>query len=103
MEKALQIAQGFASANQPEPIRDTNGRVIQLKGGDIELFGDWFDRWTFLLKELAKYQSPQVKAIEAGFLEFVRVDSWSCPDVHVGCPLPRQFFQSTGAPLFTGS
>jgi hypothetical protein len=65
MERALQIAEGFAGANQPEPIKDANGRVVQLKGGDIKLFGEWFDRWTFLLKELAKYQSPQIKAIEA--------------------------------------
>src|SRR6516162_3322496 len=65
MEKALRIAEEFANANQPEPIKDADGRVVRLKGGDVKLFGEWFDRWTFLLKEVAKYQSPQIKAIEA--------------------------------------
>jgi len=65
IEKALQIAEKFVSANEPELIKDTKGRVVQLKGGHIKLYGQWFDRWTCLLKELAKYQSPQIKAIEA--------------------------------------
>jgi len=54
MEKALRIAEEFANANQPEPIKDADGRVVRLNGGDVKLFGQWFDRWTFLLKEVAK-------------------------------------------------
>jgi hypothetical protein len=65
MQKALVIAEGFAGLVQPTPIKDANGKLVKFEGGDVELFGTWFDKWFTCIKELAKYQTPQVKAIEA--------------------------------------
>lgn len=64
MQKALKIAEDFAGKVQPN-VNRTKAGIVRIVGGDAKLFGEWFDRWHTCLKELAKYQTPQMKAVEA--------------------------------------
>ena len=64
MYKAISIAEGLAGLMQPNIAKAGDG-TLTVKGGDIKLFGEWFDRYFNCAKELAKYQVPQVKAVEA--------------------------------------
>jgi hypothetical protein len=64
MYKAISIAEGLAGLMQPNITKAGDG-TLTVKGGDIKLFGEWFDRYFNCAKELAKYQVPQVKAVEA--------------------------------------
>lgn len=64
MQKALKIAEDFAGKVQPN-VQRAKGGAVRIIGGDAKLFGEWFDRWHTCLKELAKYQTPQMKAVEA--------------------------------------
>lgn len=64
MQKALKLAEGFASALQPKITKDANSNKITIEG-DIDLFGKWFDRWVDVMSELATYQAPKIKAMEA--------------------------------------
>lgn len=62
LERAMRFAEGVVSLNRPEPVV-VEGKVSGTQGGDWDRFGAWFDRWVFCAKELAKYQSPQLRAI----------------------------------------
>ena len=64
MQKALVLAEGMAKAYQPIMERDSEGKIT-LKGGDHVLFKEWTKIWIGIQSDLAKYQSPPMKAIEA--------------------------------------
>ena len=64
LEKAIEIAETATGLHQPRHGIDAKGKRT-VQGGDWRLFGEWFDRWVFCLKELAKYQSPHIKPIDA--------------------------------------
>lgn len=63
--RAAKIAEGFAVAFQPKITRDEATSKVTIAGGDVEQCGKWFDRWASTLKELAKYQTPAMKAVDA--------------------------------------
>ena len=64
LENLMNIALGATGLNRPTPKgqEGPNGQVNP--NGDWDRFGAWFDRTAYCAKELAKYQSPQVKAME---------------------------------------
>ena len=64
LEKAIAIAEAATGLHQPRPGKDAQGQAT-VQGGGWRHFGEWFDRWVSCLKELAKYQSPQIKPIDA--------------------------------------
>lgn len=65
MYKAITIAEGMAGKFQPrDVVQDGNGKVT-IVGGDIKLFKEWFGLYFDCAKELAKYQIPQIKAVDA--------------------------------------
>jgi hypothetical protein len=64
MYKAVSIAEGLAGLLQPNVTKTPDG-TLTIQGGDVKLFGEWFERYCNLIKELAKYQIPQVKPVEA--------------------------------------
>lgn len=66
LERAMKMAEGVASLHCPPSsaqIEAAAGQGKTLPLGDWGLFGDWFDRWTFCMKALAPYQSPQLRAV----------------------------------------
>lgn len=54
LDRLMRIAEGAASLHKPNEAG---------QGGDWSLFGEWFDRTAWVAKELAKYQSPQLRAV----------------------------------------
>lgn len=65
LERLMNLAEGATGLNRPTPARDAAKGVQQNPDGDWDRFGQWFDRTAYCAKELAKYQSPQIKAMEA--------------------------------------
>lgn len=66
MQKALKIAEDFSTKLQPKLIEGGSEKKPTLKiEGDIKLYGEWFDRWMKVMVELAQYQAPKIKAMEA--------------------------------------
>jgi hypothetical protein len=65
MYKAIAIAEGFAAKLRPRDIQQDQHGIITIMGGDINLFGAWFDRWHKCIELLAKYQLPPIKAMDA--------------------------------------
>ena len=65
LERLMQVAEGAAGLTRPASKREMAEGKAQNPDGDWELFGDWFDRAAFCAKELAKYQAPQIRAVEA--------------------------------------
>jgi hypothetical protein len=68
MERAMIIAEATCMLHKPpSPVALAKAQESdqELPDGDWALFGQWFDRWTSLAKELTKYQSPPIKAIDA--------------------------------------
>lgn len=65
MQKALVLAEGFAGKLKPEFTKDADGNIVVKDVGRFRLFGEWFDRWFNIQKELARYQSPQFRAVDA--------------------------------------
>lgn len=63
--KALQIAEGFAGTVQPQPIRDAKTGKVTFQGGDVELFGAWFDRYKDCIGLLLPYQNARMKPVDA--------------------------------------
>jgi hypothetical protein len=64
LENLMNIALGATGLNRPTPKGQErpNGQVNP--NGDWDRFGAWFDRTAFCAKELAKFQSPQIKAVD---------------------------------------
>lgn len=62
--KFTQIFEGAAAHFQPTLIRGSDGRTFEQPGaGDWGKFGEWADRAVTAARELAKYQSPQLRAV----------------------------------------
>lgn len=62
--KFTQIFEGAAAHFQPALDRGPDGRTYERPGvGDWGKFGEWADRAVTAAKELAKYQSPTLKAV----------------------------------------
>lgn len=64
MQKALSIAESFASACQPKLDQGEDGKP-KFTGGDPKAFGEWFDRYFKVLTVLAEYQAPKMRAVDA--------------------------------------
>ena len=64
LERIMKLCEGAAGAFRPTTQRDVAAGNPTNPDGNEPVFGQWVDRWTYCAKELAKYQSPQVKAIE---------------------------------------
>ena len=60
----MNIALGATGLNRPTPKgqEGPNGEINA--NGDWDRFGAWFDRTAYCAKELAKYQSPTIKAVD---------------------------------------
>jgi hypothetical protein len=63
LARAMIYAEGATGNYRPKMKKET-GRDDN-PDGDHQLFGQWFDRWVFCAKEVAKYQSPQIKSVDA--------------------------------------
>lgn len=61
----MRLAEGAASVNKPTAAADIANGAPQNPDGDWARFGEWFDRTVYCAKELAKFQSPQIKAVDA--------------------------------------
>jgi hypothetical protein len=61
------MALGATRLNRPtsKGALDADGKAQKDNpNGDWDRFGAWFDRTAFCAKELAKFQSPQIKAVD---------------------------------------
>jgi hypothetical protein len=65
LERLMNVAEGAAGLNRPTAARDLATGAKANPDGDWNRFGEWFDRTAYCAKELAKFQSPQIKAMEA--------------------------------------
>jgi hypothetical protein len=59
------ISQGFAAKLRPRDIQQDASGNVTIVGGDIAAFGQWFDRYFRCTVELAKYQLPPIKPMDA--------------------------------------
>ena len=67
LENLMNMALGATRLNRPTSKGglDADGKAQKDKSnGDWDRFGAWFDRTAFCAKELAKFQSPQIKAVD---------------------------------------
>ena len=60
LERLMNIADDVTGLNRPTQAGDKEN-----PDGDWDRFGAWFDRAAFCARALAKYQSPQIKAMDA--------------------------------------
>src|ERR1700687_5370250 len=58
LERLMNVANEMTLLARPGPKK-------REKTPNWDHFGDWFDRTVYCAKELAKFQSPQIKAMEA--------------------------------------
>jgi hypothetical protein len=71
LERAMKTAEGATAMTKPVTEREkfeaaAKGIALQdNRDGSWELFGQWFDRWTYCADKLSKFQSPVIKAVEA--------------------------------------
>jgi hypothetical protein len=65
MQKALALSEGLAGKLRPKLEEGPDGALIIKDVQMFRLFGEWFDRWFNIQRELAKYQSPPMRAVEA--------------------------------------
>jgi len=68
LDRMMKLAEGAAGFHQPpspSEIQAAQAEGRQIPTGDWDRFGQWFDRIAYCAKELAKYQSPQIKAVDA--------------------------------------
>lgn len=62
--KLMTVAEGFAGKLQPTAIENVNGKLV-ITGGDVDRCEKWFGHCRGIAETLAKYQFPQMKAVEA--------------------------------------
>jgi hypothetical protein len=65
LERLMNVAEGACGLNRPTTARDIAAGAKSNQDGDWNRFGEWFDRTAYCAKELAKFQSPQIKAMDA--------------------------------------
>jgi hypothetical protein len=69
LEDAMFIAKGATASfqrvtpEQVEEARAAGNLKARPQNGDIDKFGEWFDRMVYAATQLAKYQSPTFRAI----------------------------------------
>jgi hypothetical protein len=63
--KALALSEAVTSRLRPRAIEQDMHGNLTIIGGDIDRFGDWFDRWKGCIDSLAKYQLAPIKAMDA--------------------------------------
>jgi hypothetical protein len=64
LERFMKIAEGAAGVNKPTTQAEMAAGAQPNPDGDWPRFGEWFDRMVYCAKELAKYQSPQIRAVD---------------------------------------
>lgn len=65
LQKAMEFAEGAVAAYRPTMTAELTAGKVKNADGSHEEFGRWFDRWFRCIETMAKYQTPQMKAIEA--------------------------------------
>lgn len=65
LERFMKLAEGACAVNRPTAAEDIAKGKAENPDGDWGRFGEWFDRTVYCAKELAKYQSPQIKGVDA--------------------------------------
>lgn len=65
LERLMKIAEGATGVNRPVTDKEIAEGKARNPDGDWGRFGEWFDRTAYCAKELAKYQSPQIRAVDA--------------------------------------
>jgi hypothetical protein len=65
LQKAMEFAEGAVAAYRPTMAAEKIAGKPANADGSHEEFGKWFDRWYRCIETMAKYQTPQMKAIEA--------------------------------------
>lgn len=61
LENLMNVALGATSLNRPTPKGQAGA---DNPNGDWDRFGAWFDRTAYCATQLAKYQSPQIRAVD---------------------------------------
>jgi hypothetical protein len=64
-QKAMEFAEGAVAAYRPTMAAELAAGKTKNPDGSHDEFGRWFDRWMRCVEMLAKYQTPQMKAVEA--------------------------------------
>lgn len=64
-QKAMEFAEGAVATFRPTMKAEIAAGKTPNPDASPEEFGKWFDRWFRCIEMLAKYQTPQMKAIEA--------------------------------------
>lgn len=64
-QKAMEFAEGAVAAYRPTMAAELAAGKAKNPDGSHEEFGRWFDRWFRTIEMMAKYQTPQMKAVEA--------------------------------------
>lgn len=65
LQKAMEFAEGAVANYRPTTARELASGMEQNAEGSHDEFGKWFDRWFKCIETMAKYQTPQMKAIDA--------------------------------------
>lgn len=65
LQKAMEFAEGAVATYRPTMAKEIEAGAAKNPDGSAEEFGKWFDRWFKCIETMAKYQSPQIKAMEA--------------------------------------
>lgn len=64
-QKAMEFAEGAVATFRPTMKAEIAAGKSANPDANPEEFGRWFDRWFRCIEMLAKYQTPQMKAVEA--------------------------------------
>lgn len=65
LQKAMEFAEGAVAAYRPTMSGELAAGKPKNADGSNEEFGKWFDRWFKCIETMAKYQTPQIKAVDA--------------------------------------
>lgn len=65
LQKAMEFAEGAVAAYRPTMAKELAAGAAKNGDGSHEEFGRWFDRWFKCIETMAKYQTPQMKAVDA--------------------------------------
>lgn len=65
LQRAMEFSEAAVHKFRPNLKVDKALGLKKNPDGNVDEFGRWFDRWMKVTTELAKYQSPQIKAMDA--------------------------------------
>ena len=63
LERMMKLCEGAAAEFRPTTQKDVAKGATLNPDGDEPVFGQWVDRTIFCAKEIAKYETPQLRAI----------------------------------------